>query len=186
MAVLKAQPADRLSAPVMAFVFVGALFGAERPAAIDEYQMKAAFVYNFAKFVEWPADAFNGAGAPLSICILGRNPFGRSLVDTIEGQAVNGRKLVVVEISDAKQASRCQVVFVSASEQKRLRATLADLSVASTLTIGDVEGFGEAGGIIHLVLEDGRVRFRINEKVAERQRLRISSKLLSLAAEVKK
>jgi hypothetical protein len=184
MAVLTAQNLD--AALGMALLFSRLLSGGEQPPPIDERQMKAAFVYNFAKFVEWPAEAFSASNAPFSICVLGRNLFGPTFAESIDGKAVNGRRVLVTEISDAKLAAHCHIVFVSSSEHKRLRAILADLSATSALTVGDMDGFSEAGGIIDLFLEDGRIRFRINAVAAERQRLRISSKLLSLAAEVTK
>jgi hypothetical protein len=94
---------------------------------VDEYQVKAAFIYNFAKFVEWPALTFKTDKDPLRICVLGQNPFGNALVDGVGGKTVVGRSLVVTDISDAGQGADCQILFIGSSERKRLRSIFADL-----------------------------------------------------------
>ena len=166
---------------------IGGLAGASALGqAVDEYQVKAAFLYNFAKFVEWPPQAFRSASAPLAICVLGQNPFGRSLEEAVDGKVVEDRKLVVRQFADVRQVSGCHILFVSSSERKSLRAILEDLKESGVLTVGETEGFTTEGGVISLVLEGDRVRFEINLDAAGRQKLRISSKLLSLARIVKK
>jgi len=150
-------------------------------AGIEEYQVKAAFLFNFAKFVEWPAPAFRSTGAPIEICVLGPNPFGSSLEEAVEGKVVGNRKFAVVEVNDARQAGECQIVFVSAEGWTRSRAVLGDIKKCCVLTVGETEDFIAGGGMINLRLEAARVRVEINPDAAERARLRISSKLLSLA-----
>ena len=150
-------------------------------AEIEEYQVKAAFLFNFAKFVEWPAQAFKSADEPIEICVLGPNPFGSSLDKAVEGKVVGNRKFVVREVRDAQQASECHIVFVSAAGWTRSRAVLGDIKKCCVLTVGETGEFIAGGGMINLRLEDARVRVEINPDAAERAGLRISSKLLSLA-----
>jgi hypothetical protein len=153
---------------------------------LDEYQVKAAFLYNFVKFVEWPPQTFKNPTDRIAICILGQDPFGGALDDAVKGKIFEGRAFVVPRISDVREASGCQILFVSASESKRARAVLAELKASSILTVGETEGFTTEGGVINFKLEEGRVRLRVNVEAAERAKLRISSKLLSLAQIVKK
>src|SRR5216683_4298671 len=153
--------------------------------SIDEYQVKAAFLYNFAKFVEWPAQAFTGPDEPISICIFGQNPFGRSLDDAVRGKVVEGRAFVVLKLSDFRQSGACKILFISSSERKSVRALLAQVKTGGILTVGETEGFAAEGGVVDFTLDEGRVRIEINVQAAEQQWLRISSKLLSLARIVK-
>jgi hypothetical protein len=164
---------------VLAVVALGCLH-AESPVA-DEYSVKAAFLFNFAKFVEWPADAFKGPEDPISICVLGQNPFGSALEDVVRDKTVANRAFVVREVLTAQQASKCQIVFVTASERKRFRSHLEELKGHSILTVGEAEDFTANGGVINFKLKDARVRIEIDTGAAEKARLRISSKLLSLA-----
>ena len=153
---------------------------AQAPEA-GEYPVKAAFLFNFAKFVDWPADAFKGPTDPIAICVLGRDPFGTALDDVVRNKTVANRGFVVRAVSDAQQASKCQIVFVTASERKHFRSLLEELKGRSILTVGEAEDFTASGGVINFKLKDARVRIEIDAEAAERARLRISSKLLSLA-----
>ena len=155
-------------------------------ATIDEYQVKAAFLYNFAKFVDWPREAFGGPTDPIRIYVIGQDPFGRALEDAVNGKSFNGREFVVRQISDIKQAGRCQILFVSSSERKRYGAILGELHAGGVLTVGETDGFTEQGGMVNLKLESGRVQIQINLSAAEEARVRISSKLLSLAQIIQK
>ena len=152
----------------------------------DEYQVKAAFIYNFARFIEWPPDAFRDPRDPIATCVLGRDPFGHWLPDTIEGHSVDQHPLVIRRISKSTDAAGCQILFVSASEPKRTWAALVDARRPGMLTIGESEEAGDSGAVITFLLEDDRVRFGVNTQAAELEKLRISSKLLSLAKVVKK
>jgi hypothetical protein len=152
---------------------------------VDEYQVKAAFLYNFAKFVEWPAHALKSSDDPLVICVIGRSPFGSLLEQAVSGKQIEGRPLVVREISEAHDALACQILFVAAGEKKRVPAILDQLKSGHVLTVGDIQNFAAAGGMINFKLEAGRVRIEVNVEAAERANLRISSKLLSLATIVK-
>jgi hypothetical protein len=152
---------------------------------IDEYQLKAAFLYNFAKFVEWPALTFKTDKDPMRICVLGQDPFGGALGEAVGGKTVLGRSFAVADISDATQAVDCQTLFISSSEGKRLPSIFGALRTTGILTVGESEGFATQGGIVNFRLEGGRVRLEINVEAAERAKLRISSKVLNLAQIVK-
>lgn len=147
----------------------------------DEYSVKAAFLYNFVKFVDWPAEAFKAGNDPIRICILGESPMDGALDETLRGRTFAGRPLVSIRISEPRQACDCQMLFVSASEQKPLRSILPNTRTTGLLTVGEADGFAEAGGMINLKLQDGKIRLEINAEAAERAQLRLSSKLLSLA-----
>ena len=153
--------------------------GEESPPS--EYQLKAAFLFNFAKFAEWPSEAFTNATSPIVIGVLGTNRFVSDLEQTVRNKTINNRLLLVREIQSPTEATNCHILFISASE-KRLPEIFAALRGASVLTVGDeTEGFIEAGGMINLVVYEKKIRFQINNDAARNARLKISSKLLSLA-----
>jgi hypothetical protein len=154
-----------------------------RAQAIDEYQVKAAFLYNFAKFVEWPASSFKNAADPIIICVLG-NPFGDRLENTVYGKEIEGRRLIVRQIFEVSEAAGCHILFV-ASGKKRLTDLLGTVKASPILTIGEAGNFAGSGGVIGFILESGKVRLQINTFAAERAHLHVSSKLLGLAEIVK-
>jgi hypothetical protein len=148
---------------------------------IDEYQVKAAYIYNFAKFVQWPAQTFQNANEPMGICILGQDPFGHFLEDTVAGRAIEGHPLVVHHVSGAKQVAGCQIVFIGSAESRHSLPALADLTNPGILTIGESDANGVNGAVINFRLEGNKVHFDINLEAADREKIRISSRLLSLA-----
>ena len=148
---------------------------------VGEYEAKAAFLYNFALFVKWPATSFNSPNEPISICILGKNPFGRTLEEAVRGKVVEGRPFLIRQISEFRQPCGCQMLFVDSSERKRFRSAVGSLQGTSVLTVGESPDFIADGGVINLKLDHGRVRFEINLGLAAQEQFRISSKLLSLA-----
>jgi len=152
----------------------------------DEYQVKAAFLYNFAKFVEWPPGTFPNSTDPIGICIVGQNPFGLTVDDMVRGKKIGDRSFAVRSVPDTQQANRCQIIFISALERKRTRALLDALKGAAVLTVGETDDFTALGGIIGFKLDGTRVRIQIAVEAAEHTRLRISSKLLGLAEIVKR
>jgi len=167
---------------IVFILLMGVMWRAHAGAAeIEEYQVKAAFLFNFAKFVEWPAQAFKSADQPIGICVLGPNPFGSSLERVVEGKVVGDRQFVVREVRDAQQAGECHIVFVSAAGWTRSRVVLGEIKKCCVLTVGETGEFIPGGGMINLRLEEARVRMDINPDAAARAWLRISSKLLSLA-----
>jgi uncharacterized protein DUF4154 len=153
---------------------------------IDEYQVKARFLGNFAKYVEWPSESFKSANDPIVICILGNDPFGGALDQAVDGKEVAGRRFLVRPISNVPPDLTCHILFVPASERKRFRSMAASIENSAILTVGEIQGFPADGGVINFGIEDGRVRFEINPEAAGRKHLRISSRLLSLARSVKK
>jgi YfiR/HmsC-like len=155
-------------------------------AEASEYQIKAAFLYNFAKFVEWPPETFKDAGAPIHICVLGSSPVRWMLEDAVRNKNIDGRVLAVRAIAQVSEAGNCQILFVSASEQKHLRAILETTKSSDVLTVGETNSFTADGGVVGFSLDQGRIRFDINLQAAQLERLRISSKLLSLATSVRK
>jgi hypothetical protein len=151
--------------------------------AVGEYDVKAVFLYNFAKFVDWPDNAFVDDRAPLAICVLGDNPFGRGF-DPILTKTVNGRPVTIREIDDVAAAGACHLLFISASEQGHVDELLSALGSRSVLTVSDMKRFARSGGMISLFMADNKIRFEINTRAANRAGLRISSQLLKLARSV--
>jgi len=143
-----------------------------------EYEVKAAFLLNFTKFIEWPTAELGTAGSPIPICILGDDPFGATLDQIVEGETVQGRNLVVQRVRGAVPQS-CRVVYISGSI-KDARPALSSFS-RGVLTIGEGENFIRQGGMIGFVIENQRVRFDINHRVAEMNGLKVSSRLLRVA-----
>lgn len=158
-----------------------------RAVAADErleYQVKAAFLLNFTKFIEWPASAFDAPDSPIVICILGDDPFGKTLDQIVAGEVVAGRKIVVQRIRRLPPIKSCQELFVYRQEKEVLK-TLPAIG-PGVLTIGEGESFVRDGGMIAFVVENRRVRFGINESAAASAGLRLSSKLLNVAKSVEK
>lgn len=149
--------------------------------SLSEYQIKAAYLFNFLKFVEYPEDAFADPIAPIVIGVVGENPFGNALPQVVIGKTVQGRDLVIREYRFGEDLRSAHVLFLSASERRRIPLILASLRGSSVLTVADTEGFLDAGGMIEFLSENGRVRFAINIEATSRGRLAVSSKLLSLA-----
>jgi hypothetical protein len=148
-----------------------------------EYQIKAAYLFNFINYVDWPPDFLPATGDTLTIGIIGENPFGA--FDLLKGKTVKGRTLVLKTITSAKDLEGCQIVFISASEKARLADVLVELKDFHGLTVGEIDGFAAQGGVINFVSERNKVRFEINRDAAKRLGLNISSELLKLAKPVK-
>jgi len=146
-----------------------------------EYEIKAAFLYNFARFVEWPPESGHDPGAPFVIAILGHDPFGPVLDETVAGKAVGGRPIEVRRVSRVEEAREAQIVFVAPSERPNMAAILKAVGRPGVLTVGDTDGFASQGGAINFTLQARRVRFEINPAAAEQARLKMSSQLLKLA-----
>jgi hypothetical protein len=146
-----------------------------------EYAVKAAFVYNFAKYVEWPADAFPKPDSPFVIGIVGKDPFDGALDRTIQGKNVNGHAFVIRRLGFDQDMAQCEIIFVSSSERDKVGRLPGTLKNAPVLAVGESAGFASHGGHIGFFSEQGRIRFEINPEAAKRARLNISSKLLALA-----
>jgi hypothetical protein len=156
-----------------------------RAQTFNEYQVKAAFLYTFAKFVEWPPQAFSSPSGAMAICILGDDPFGNFLDDAVRGKTVEGRPLVVYRMADFPAGHECKILFIATSERRRMPALLESAATRSVLTVGDTADFASQGGVIGLQLDGQRIRLSVNLAAAEKARLRISSRLLSLATIIK-
>jgi hypothetical protein len=148
-----------------------------------EYKVKAAFIYNFAKFVEWPAQKLAGDSAPIVIGVLGSNPFGDELENALKGRQVNGRPVVVRQFDNPEAAKAAHLLFVSLNDESKLRKALKEYGV---LTVGQSELFARNGGIITFTFEDDKLRFEINIGAAEQAGLKISAQLQKLAKNVRK
>lgn len=152
--------------------------------AFTPYDVEAAYLYNFGKFVQWPSP--NEADAqPFSICILGQDNVGKKLDDTIAGETIQGRKIVAMRLSSADAAEQCQIVFIGSSEDTRLTRDLETLREKPVLTVGSNPEFLERGGDIQFLIQNNRVRFAVNLAAAKRAGLELSSELLKVAAYVK-
>lgn len=171
----------------VAAIGLGLIQPASAPAQIrNEYQVKAAVLLNFARFIEWPTESFQGPADPFVTCVLGRDPFGHWLHEAVEGRWINGRRVTLRHISKVDEAASCKIVFVAASESRRTWAMLSQTRPVGVLTVGECDDASEAGAIISLRLEADHVRFDVNVQAAEIARIKISSRLLSLARNVRK
>jgi YfiR/HmsC-like len=165
---------------IFGFTFSGPLAWSQSSTTIG-YEVKAAFLFNFAKFIDWPSGSFVTPQSPFTLCVLGQDPFGNILDDSLRGKMIGARPLAVRRIKDKAEARSCQIVFVSSTESAHLPEILGSLSGANLLIVGESNGFAASGGTIEFTLEDNHVRFNINIDAADRSGLKFSSKLLALA-----
>lgn len=145
-----------------------------------EYQVKAAFLYQFFKFVEWPANAFNATHNIICIGVVDGGPMASAL-QPIEGKEAKGRRVVIKRFKELKDLEFCHILFISSGMEGRLAEILDQLRGTSTLTVSDIDGFARRGGMINLITVEDKIQFEINVDAAERAKLQISSHLLRLA-----
>lgn len=169
----------RLLAGLLALSLAALPAGQPVFAQPTEYQLKAVFLLNFARYVEWPADRLPD-GEPIELCVLGRDPFGPAL-DAIDGKQAQNREVRVRLLAIAEQAESCHVLFLSGSEERRLTSVLRAVENLPILTVSDVEGFVGAGGAIGFATVDDRIRFDINALALQRSRLKPSAQLMKIA-----
>lgn len=172
--------ADALRNGLLALLLLPALAVAQLPAALP-YQVEAVFLFNFTQFVSWPVEPSASVNEPFALCILGEDPFGKYLDEVVAGETAQGRPLQVLRLNSAEDATRCQIVFVGKSESARVGELLARLAGHATLTVSDMEDFGRRGGMVRFVVENRRVRLRINVEAARSAGLTFSSNLLRIA-----
>jgi hypothetical protein len=172
------------SVVLFAVAFQACAGTARAQSAVDEYHVKAAFLFHFAQLVEWPSDSPNLGGNSLLICTLGDDPFHGELDNTVAGKQVGSRVLRIRHLGRFSDTGDCNVLFISKGEGDRIPSLLESLRNAPVLTVGDADGFLAAGGMIRLFLDGNKVRFEINRQAADKARLRISSQLLLLAKNV--
>ncbi len=154
---------------------------AARPAQSPEYELKAAFLFNFAQFVEWPPSAFASTNSPLVIGLWGNDPFGKSLDDLVHGESVRGHPLEIRHVRGADDLAGVQVLFIARSEQNRLPGILRSVGKKPVLTVSDIDRFAERGGMIGMVMVANKVRFKINQDEAKSSGLQLNARLLRLA-----
>lgn len=171
----------------MQWLFLAILFGAsfrsiaEETLVAPEYRIKAAFLYNFAVLTEWPARAFDSPKQPLTIGVLGKDPFGRILEETMRGKTIHGRKIAIARYKTVEQIEHCHLLFISSSEGKQVEEILALLARQPILTVSEIDRFNYKGGVIWLQKEKDEIKFRIRRAVANKAELKLSSRLLALA-----
>jgi hypothetical protein len=165
--------------------FAGTGLLAQQPKP-SEYQVKAAYLFNFGRFVKWPAGIAAVKGDSFAVCVLGLDPFGSTLDSTLAGEALDGKPVVIRRIARPQDAADCRILFVSSTEEHHLKEILAAIDQTGVLTVSDIRGFSLRGGIIQFVAEGDRVRFEINLTSAESARLVLSSELLKVAAAVRR
>ncbi len=145
-----------------------------------EYQIKAAFLFNFAQFVLWPATVFTNNTQPFQIGVLGDNPFGKALEETVRGETIQGRPIVIVQSSHAEKLAGCQILFVNKSEAAHFGDVFSKLDSKPVLTVSEDPGFIQHGGVINFYRDGPKVRFELNPDAAEKNGLKLGSDLLSV------
>jgi len=153
--------------------------------AAEEHEVKAAFLYNFTKFVEWPRGAFRDDGAPVVVGVFGPDPFGAALDEIVAGKVAGERPFVIRRLDSSDGLAECHVLFVSSAKAAEFVRLLPSLAHRPILTLGETDRFCESGGVVQFVMRQRKVRFRINVTAAERAGLKISSRLLDLAEVVR-
>jgi hypothetical protein len=167
----------RLAAPAF-FLLLGTM---QIPAQeVSEYQVKAAYLYNFSKFIEWPAADFANATSPFQFCVLHDRSFAEQLAQTVKGKMVASRPASVISVKNAEEGRSCHILFISSSQNIEAQV-IETLRNTNVLTVGEVKGFVEEGGMINFVIQDDRVQFQVNHRAARQAGLRVSSRLLSVA-----
>ena len=179
----------RVAARMIVFLcLISFLSGALKPArcqtTAEEYQIKAAFLYHFAQFVEWPGSTMNGRDLSLNLCILDGDPHLLELRNSIEGKPIGSRVFHVRQLSPAQEIQGCQILFLSRDQARRQSAMLKSLHGLPVLTVGETSNFLTDGGMIRFHLKDNKIRFDINLGAADLSHLKISSRLLLLATSV--
>jgi hypothetical protein len=173
-----------LALPLLCTILSAPRSGVAEPRLALEYQDKAAFLYNFAKFVDWPSDSLTPSADALILGVVGEDPFGMILEQTFAGKTVHDKKLIVRRFQRIQDVGECHILFISSSENSHLDDILKTLAGGSVLTVGDMDQFAGRGGIIGFRKDDNKVRFEINADAADRAGLKISAQLMKLAVNV--
>jgi hypothetical protein len=184
--IIRIEPPRRWIFMLFLYLSIGLCLPGQSPTAEHkhgEYDVKSAFIYNFAKFIEWPGGSAPATGGALNLCLLGEDPFGSSL-NHYQGRPVKEKKFQVRQVKSPREARNCQILFISASERGRLASILDTIGNVPVLTVGDTEGYARQGVMINLHLESEKVRFSVNLGTAKQAGLKISFHLLRLASQV--
>ena len=190
---LKSAPARRspwvgLRAGVLIalmLIGLGPVSSRAEDGSFSEYEIKAAWLLNFARFVNWPTNAFASPEAPIIIGIAGKDPFGRSLEKAFAGKTVKGRPLIVKKPVSDEELRQCHILFVSVSERRRFRDIFERLGTNSVLTVGEADGFLDEGGILNFVPKEKSIRFEVNVPAAQAADLKVEANLLKVAVSVR-
>ncbi|HVR24047.1 MAG TPA: YfiR family protein [Candidatus Polarisedimenticolia bacterium] len=150
-----------------------------------DFQVEAAYLYNFGRFVEWPTKIAPTRGDAFTVCVLGKDPFGPALDVTLAGETIDGKRVVAKRISGPQESGNCQILFLSLAEDGRLNKIIETVDKQAILTVSDMPQFAERGGMIQFVLEGSRVRFEVNLTATQRAGLKLSSELLKVATAVR-
>jgi hypothetical protein len=169
------------SAFTLLLICAGILFTSQKSITTREYQLKAAFLFNFTQFVEWPQKAFQTEQAPAIMGILGNDPFGTYIDETVVGETINGHSLIVKRYKKVEDIQSCHILFINLNDQEHLKKALAELKERNILTVSDEKEFIKLGGMIRFFTENNKIQFQINPEAAKTADLVISSKLLRLA-----
>ena len=161
-----------------------AMFAQPSADRLSEYELKAAYLLNFTRFIEWPDAAFEDSGSPFAICTLGEDPFQSTLDQAMNGESVNGRKVVLRRFKRAPERKSCQLLFIAKSE-RNVPQILGELG-RGVLTVGEQPGFLAAGGIINLAFDGRHVTFDISQHAAANASLSVSARLLNVARSVQR
>jgi hypothetical protein len=180
LSALLGRAAKPWAVPLAVLLLAGPGLAAQTGRA-SEYQLKAVFLFNFAQFIDWPADAFPEADTPVVIGILGDDPFEGLLDQTVRDERLRGRPFQVRRYQSVDEIKTCHILFIRRPDGARLEETLARLKNRPILTVSDVDGFAERGGMIRFVTDRNRIRLQINPESVEAAHLTISSKLLRVA-----
>ena len=178
--------AARTMLAAMAWGLVAVPVTRAQSAKPTDYEVKAAYLYNFGRFVEWPAKITAANTAAFSICVLGDDPFGPALDATLAGEKIGNQKVAARRISSPQQSGDCQILFISASEAGRLNKIIDALDKTAVLTVSDIPHFSQHRGMIQLVSEGSRIRFEVNLTATQRAGLTLSSELLKVATAVRR
>jgi hypothetical protein len=181
MALLRGTMGRGLWSMAVVMALFGARSGAAQTVRASASEVQAVFLFNFAQFVEWPAEAFPDSQAPLVIGILGKDPFGSFLDETVRGEKVRGRAFRVDRYRRVDDVKDCQILFISRSEAKRLDGILSALKGRPILTVSNGDDFERPGGIIRFILDESKIRLSVDLEAAQAARLTFSSKLLRSA-----
>jgi hypothetical protein len=171
----------RRSAACAGAFALAALLAAAPARATGEYEVKAAFLLNFARLIEWPGSAFGGPDTPMCIAVWGSDPFGGALDALVKEENVSGRPIQTRRVASAGEARGCQILFVPAGQTAAFQGARAELAGIPLVVVGEQDGFAESVGAIGFYEEGGRIRFEVNRRLAEGAGVKLSSRLLRLA-----
>lgn len=174
----------RTIATVVWLLFTGSSALGQQKAS--EYQVKAAYLYNFGRFIEWPAGTTTAKSSSFTICVLGEDPFGPSLDRTLAGEMIGDQKVAAKRILSPQESVDCQILYIGSSEANQFNKIIEKFDKTAVLTVSDIPHFSKRGGMIQFVMEENRIRFEVNLTAAQRAGLTLSSELLKVATVVRK